>query len=135
MSFQTMESEKSADVVGNSRIEVILYIPKHNQAKLSATKINLGIVVSHSNFPKVDSNLTILVRGVKMAMLVVEMEKMLSVLPDMNNIKAFIANCCPGFIAMAMALDLRFATKAAEFCEETPVEGTFRLRSAATKLA
>jgi hypothetical protein len=70
-----------------------------------------------------------------MAMLVVEMEKMLSVLPDMYNIKAFIANCCPGFVAMAMALALRFATKAVEFWEGAPVEGTFRLCSAATKLA
>jgi hypothetical protein len=56
-----------------------------------------------------------LVRGVKIAVLVVVMENMFRLDPDMYIIKAFIAICCPGFIASAMAFCLRFSTRAAVF--------------------
>ena len=133
MSFQTIESVQSADVVGSNRIELILYKPIANQTKLIPTKISFGTCVSHSKFPKMVSNLKMLVKGVKMAELVVEMEKMFRFFPDMYIIKAFIATCDPGFVAIAMALAFLFASRAAEFWGVTEL-GVALLRSPANKL-
>jgi len=110
-----MESAKSADVVGNNRIALILYNPTPNQTKLIAMYIAFGICVSTSKPANVRSMLKMLVIGVKIAELVVLIEKMFKLDPDMYIIKAFMATCDPGFIAMAMAFCFRFATSAAVF--------------------
>jgi hypothetical protein len=133
MSFQTIESVQSADVVGNNRIELILYVPITNHAKLIAMNINLGVVVSTSKLPNILFILKMLVSGVKIAILVVEMEKIFRFFPDIYNIKAFIMTCWPGLVARAIALALRFATSAALFWPEVVV-GVIVLRSAAITL-
>ena len=93
ISFQTILSAKSADVVGKSLMELILYNPIASHTRLMATKISLGTCVSVSRLPKVDSILKMLVIGVKIAMLVVEMEKRFSDLPDMYIMNAFMRIC------------------------------------------
>ena len=115
MSFQTIESAKSAEVVGSSRMELILYSPIANHTKFIPTKTIFAICVSTSKFPKVFSTAKMLVMGVRIAVLVVVMENMFNVEPDMYIIKAFMAICCPGFMASAMAFCLRFSTRAAVF--------------------
>ena len=51
-----------------------------------------------------------------MAILVVEMEKIFKVDPDMYIMNAFIIICWPGLVAIAMALAFRLAMSAFEFC-------------------
>lgn len=67
--------------------------------------------------------------GVKMAVLMVLIEKMFKFEPDMYIITAFMATCEPGFMARAMAFCFRFATSAALLWDGAP-EG-FTLLSAA----
>ena len=55
--------------------------------------------------------------GVKIAELVVFIEKIFRLAPDMYIIKAFIATCDPGFMAIAIAFCLRLATSAAVFLD------------------
>ena len=129
MSFQTIESAKSADVVGSNRIALILYNPTPNHTKLIAIYIAFAICVSTSKFAKVRSMLNKLVIGVRMAELVVFIEKIFKLEPVMYIIKAFMATCEPGFMAMAMAFCFRFATSAAVFWEGAP-EGFTLLRAA-----
>lgn len=129
ISFQTIESAKSADVVGNNRIALILYNPTPNHTKLIAMYIAFAVCVSTSKFAKVRSMLKMLVIGVKIAELVVLMEKMFKLDPDMYIMKAFMAICEPGFMAMAMAFCFRFATSAALFWAGAP-EGFTLLRAA-----
>jgi len=115
ISFHTTESAKSADVVGNNLIELSLYNPIASHTKLIPTYTAFAICVSTSRFPKVRSTVKILVSGVKMAVLTVVIENILSEEPDMYIMKAFIAICCPGFIAIAIAFCFRFATRTAVF--------------------
>ena len=129
MSFQTIESAKSADVVGNNRIALILYNPTPNHTKLIPTYKAFAICVSTSRLANVRSMLNKLVMGVKMAELTVFMEKIFKLDPDMYIINAFMATCDPGFMAMAMAFCFRFATSAAVFWEGAP-EGFTLLRAA-----
>jgi len=129
MSFQTIESAKSADVVGNNRIALILYNPTPNHTKFIAMYIAFAVWVSTSKLANVRSMLKMLVIGVKMAELTVFIEKIFKLEPDMYIIKAFMAICEPGFMAMAIAFCFRFATSAAVFCDGAP-EG-FRLFLAA----
>jgi len=70
------------------------------------------------------------VTGVRIAVLVVEIVKMLRLLPDMYIMKAFIRICCPGLEARDMACAFRFARRAAWLGAVTV--GESRLRSAAT---
>ena len=81
-----------------------------------------------------DSSLKILVKGPRIAVLVVEIENIFRFLPDMYIMKAFIATWEPGFIAMDMALALRFATSASIFRDDVTL-GVALFRSAATRLA
>lgn len=133
ISLNTIESAKSAEVVGNSRIELILYKPRTNHTRLQATKINLGTLLSKSRLAKVFSTLNKPLIGVMMALLVTDIEKILSVFPDMYIMNAFIPICFPGFMARAMALALCLASSCAETCELAVVEGAAVLRSAACR--
>ena len=74
-------------------MELILYNPIANQTKFNAIKIIFGVDVSQSNAPKVDSNLKMLVIGVKIAEAVVLILKILRFFPDIHNMKAFIKIC------------------------------------------
>lgn len=129
MSFQTIESAKSADVVGSNLIELILYNPTANHTKLIAIYIAFGNCVSTSKFANALSMLKMLVMGVKIAELMALIENMFRFEPDMYIIKAFMATCEPGFTAIAMAFCFRFATSAELFWDGAP-EG-FTLFSAA----
>ena len=129
MSFQRIESAKSADVVGNNRIALILYNPTPNHTKLIAMYTAFAVCVSTSKPAKIRSIPNKLVIGVKMAELTVFIEKIFKLDPDMYIINAFMATCEPGFMAMAIAFCFRFATSAAEFCDGAP-EGFTLLRAA-----
>ena len=98
-----MESIKSAEVVGRSRIELILYIPIASHTRLRTIYTIFAVCVSASNFPKVFSTETMDVRGVRIAELVVEIVKMFRLLPAIYIIKAVINICCPGLVAIDMA--------------------------------
>lgn len=121
MSFQTIESAKSADVVGNSRIALILYNPTPNHTKLIATYIAFAICVSTSKWANVRSIENKLVIGVKIAELVVFILKMFKLLPDMYIINAFIATWLPGFVAICIAFCFLFATRAILFLDGAAV--------------
>lgn len=73
--------------------------------------------------------LKMLVIGVKMAELVVLIEKIFKLVPDMYIINAFIATCDPGFMAIAIAFCFRLATSAPVFWAGAP-EGFKLLRAA-----
>lgn len=133
MSFHTTESVQSADVVGSNFMELILYNPSASHTRLHATKISFGTWVSNSRFANVDSTFSRLVIGVRMAILVTEIEKMFRPFPDMYIINAFIRICCPGLVAMAIAFDLRFAKSCAVAIDELVVDDSF-FRSAACRL-
>ena len=109
ISFHTIESVQSADVVGNSLIELILYKPSASQARLHAAYTSLGIFVSSSKLAKAESIVNRLVKGVSMAMLVILILNMFKVLPDIYIMNAFIRICCPGLVAIDIALLRRFA--------------------------
>jgi len=129
MSFQTIESAKSADVVGNNRMALILYNPTANHTRLIAMYTAFAVWVSTSSLAKVRSMLNKLVIGVKIAELTVLMEKIFKFEPDMYIITAFIATCDPGFMAIAIAFCFLLATTAAVFCVGA-LEGFALLRAA-----
>jgi len=115
ISFHTIESAKSADVVGSNCIELILYSPIPNQIKLIAIKASFAVCVSTSKLENARSMPNIFVMGVEMAELKVLIEKIFREDPDMYIIKAFMATCDPGFVAMDMAFCFRLAKIAAVF--------------------
>ena len=84
MSFQTIRCVQSADVVGKSRILLILYNPNANQARLRARNKSLGVVrlllVAESVAKCAKDLLTdmMAVKGEIMAEDVIPMEKILS---------------------------------------------------------
>jgi len=108
---------------------LILYKPTPNHTKLIAMYKAFACWVSTSKLANVRSILNKLVIGVRMAELVVFMEKIFKFAPDMYIIKAFIATCEPGFMAIAMAFCFRLATSIAVFWDGAP-DGFILLRAA-----
>ena len=102
-SFQTTLPVQSALVVGSSLMELILYMPIPNQTRLRATKINFGSCKSTpSKERKVLDIENTAVKGDRIAELVMLILKILSWLPDMYIIKAFMRICFPGLMATLM---------------------------------
>lgn len=87
-------------------------------------------VSTSSNLPKVFSNRKMEVAGVRIAVLVVEIVKILRLFPDIYIMNAFIKICWPGLLARDMAWALRLAKMA--FWFGPVVVGESRFRSAAT---
>lgn len=116
-SFQTTLPVQSALVVGSSLMELILYMPIPNQTRLRATKINFGSCKSTpSKERKVLDIENTAVKGDRIAELVMLILKILSWLPDMYIIKAFMRICFPGLMATLMALDFFLASRAVCCC-------------------
>ena len=125
ISFHWILDIQSADVVGSSRMLDILYSPTHKNTTFNARYINFGnrnvsfassVVVSCCTLRNAWSIENIAVKGEMMAMLVTLIENILSWFPDMYIINDCIAICCPGCVAIDMAIFWRLAASACSCC-------------------
>lgn len=93
-------------------MELSLYMPIANQTRFKTKYSSLGICKSSPSGWNIVCMLVMACSGDKMAVDVTEMEKMLRPLPDMYIMKAFIAICWPGAMAMDMAFCFFFRVSA-----------------------